>query len=1206
MHKSVFGYIIAHSKWQQMFILAVTMASFPFLYLTFELPKLIINDALALDRDIAGADFPRTVLGVDVDQTGYLLLLSVVFLAIVLINGGFKYYINLYRGALAERLIRRLRYELLEAVTRFPLPHVRTMSQGEVVSMVTAETEPLGGYMGNAVAVPVFQGGTLITLLAFMVVQDWVLGLAAIALYPLQGWLIPKLQNIVNQLNKERTIHVRRTSERIGELVGGVAEIHNHDTARFELAELGKQLGKIYRVRWYIYRAKFLIKFTNNFMAQITPFFFYSIGGYLVIVGRLDLGAMVAVLAAYKDLSAPWKLLLQHYQQMADARIRHDQLVSRFQPPGMLPPPEPDPATPAAAPPPLDGTVAIRDLVLEDEVGTRVIDGASAGFDLTDHVAFIGSGAADLARLLGRRAVPSAGSVTIDGRALAGLPLAQTGRDLAYVDADAFLRSGSVRDTLLYGIKHRPLDDPAAPPDDPAVAAARREAIRAGNSPHSPDGRWIDPAAMGLGAPGQIPARLAAVLRCVGLEDDLLQIGLQQVVTPDTHPALAEAIVAARAGVRDRLATAAFAGLVELFDRDRFIHNTTLAENILFGTPTDATVAPETLAARPDLVRALDAAGATGPLLAIGIHCARITGEMVRDLTPGHAAFDRFGFIRADDLVPLRRVLPRIAADDSDALRPDDRTWLLSLALRLQPAKHRLAIIDADLQARLLDARRRVTAALPADRAIAVFDPAAYNPASTIQDNILFGKVVSGRADSTRQVADLLTTVITDHGLRDDILAVGLDVETGIAGRRLSTAQRQQLALARCLVKRPRLLIVNGGLSSLDDRTRHRILDALHDEQAGRGLVWVDKQVQGDSRFQRVFLIENGGIHDPAAQHDPEARHAPEARTATGPRPVAPPAAGPHPAGAGGPGGDIDRLTDRLAAVPLLDGIDRGRLKLLAFGADIETHSGGQTLYREGDTGDAGYVILDGAVALSVETRGRHRRIGVRGPGDMLSELTLLSGTPRLETAETRGPVRLLRLTESDVGAILDANIETSRMMTRRIADRLAAATRRLTGGDRLYDDASGLPTRDLLRDRMQLVMSQGARDSVVSALVVLSLAGLDPARQAGWRVSESVLARQVADRLRRCLRNADTLARLDLCRFGIIANASSRSTGVDIAVVIRRLADALAEPLAVAGAAFPIADALDFRHCPLTPERAGDAEALIIGDPAEPVRHSA
>ena len=52
--------------------------------------------------------------------------------------------------------------------------------------------------------------------------QDWKLGLAAVALYPLQIYLIPKLQRQVNLLGKERVRQVRRNAEKISEVAAWV------------------------------------------------------------------------------------------------------------------------------------------------------------------------------------------------------------------------------------------------------------------------------------------------------------------------------------------------------------------------------------------------------------------------------------------------------------------------------------------------------------------------------------------------------------------------------------------------------------------------------------------------------------------------------------------------------------------------------------------------------------------------------------------------------------------------------------------------------------------------------------------------------------------------------------------------------------------------------------------------------------------------
>src|SRR5690606_24247451 len=101
------------------------------------------------------------ILGVPVEQVEYLFLLCAVFICLVLINQGFKYAINVYKGRTGERMLRRLRFELYGRVLRFPLPTFRKVSQGEVIPMIVAEVEPLGGFVGDAFALPAFQGGTL-------------------------------------------------------------------------------------------------------------------------------------------------------------------------------------------------------------------------------------------------------------------------------------------------------------------------------------------------------------------------------------------------------------------------------------------------------------------------------------------------------------------------------------------------------------------------------------------------------------------------------------------------------------------------------------------------------------------------------------------------------------------------------------------------------------------------------------------------------------------------------------------------------------------------------------------------------------------------------------------------------------------------------------------------------------------------------------
>ena len=858
MEPTIFKFILRYSKSRQIALLLLTLVSFPFLYASLELPKTIINDA------IGAQEFPKTLFNIQFDQIEYLLVLCAFFLSLVLINGAFKFVVNVYKGQLGERMLRRLRYLLYGRALRFPLPHFRRTSQGEVIAMITAEVEPLGGFIGDSFSLPAFQGGTLLTILAFMFVQDPILGLASISLYPLQMYLIPKLQKKVNALGKERVRTVRKLSERIGETVSGMQEVHSNDTSELELADFSHRVGRIYDIRYRIYRLKFMIKFLNNFLAQVIPFFFFSIGGYLVIQDDLTFGALVAVLAAYKDLSAPWKELLNYYQQKEDAKIKYDQLVDQFQPPGMLdedlrqPPTEPVPA--------LAGKLVASNLTLEEDGGIKVVDGVSFSLDLKDHTAVVGpngAGRAALVQLMARLLTPTAGSITLGGHNLARLPQSVTGRRLAYIDQGTHLFSGSVKDNLLYGLKHQPLIPRQT--DEAALEIHRSfvaEAKESGNTTSDLAADWIDYQAAGISSPEALIGRVVEVLRAVELEDDIYGFGLLGTIDPALRLDLAASILEARSMLHERLRDPALKNLVEPFDPERYNMNMSVAENLLFGYPVGSEFDLGHLGENAYVLSVLKKADLTESFIETGLKLATIMVDLFQDLPPDHEYFERFGFIDADELPQFQQFIVRAESDGIGNLEQADRGMLISLPFKLIPGRHRLGLIDAEMQSRILAARGVFAEELPKHLrdAVAFFNSKEYNAAASIQDNILFGKLVYGRQQAQQKVRELMRDVIDQLDLRQTVLELGLESPVGIGGSRLAVVQRRKLALARCLLKRADLMIVNDAVASLDPSSQTTILENVFTERQGRGLVWILSKA-GDARhFDRTLVMEGGKV----------------------------------------------------------------------------------------------------------------------------------------------------------------------------------------------------------------------------------------------------------------------------------------------------------------------------------------------------------
>ena len=858
LDRSIYGFILRHSLKEQIVVLVLTLASFPFLYYSLDLPKTIVN------RAIGGKHFPETILGIELGQIPYLMTLCALFLALVMINGGFKYYINVYKGRIGERMLRRLRFELYHRLLRFPPGHFKKISPAEVIPMVTAELDPVGGFIGDAFALPLFQGGTLLTILFFMFVQDPILGTAAVALYPLQGYVIPKLQRKVRQLGKERVKLIRGVADRISESAVGMTEILANDGVRYQLSQFTRSLGRIYEVRFDIYNRKFFVKFLNNFINQLTPFFFFTIGGYLVIRGSLTFGALVAVLAAYKELAAPWKELLDFYQNQQDIAIKYEQVVEQFQPDGMA-----DAQLQLLVPdtiPSLRGEIVLANISLVEDERVRILDGVSASFTTDEHVAIVGqsgSGKNELALVLARLMPPSGGRVLAAGLDLAGLPLAVVGRRIGYAGPLPQFFGGTLRDNLLYGLRTHPLADPD--PDSPQAKrrrAALEEARKAGNIDLDPDADWIDLDAAGVADRDELRNRLVEVLERVGLDDDVYAFGLRGRIDPEKHGQTADCLLDARKALAQRLADEGLTHLVEPFDIDRYNRNASVAENLLFGTPKDAVFAFDALATNSYVLQVLNKVGLTEDLVHAGEQVAETMVELFADLPPDHEFFEQFSFIGANDLPEFQAILGRIAKTGRDQLKPDDRTRLLSLPFKLVLARHRLDVIDAPMQARLLEARKVFATDLPADLRdrIEFFDAGRYNAEATLQDNVLFGKIAYGEAEAPARIPALISSVLDGLGLRHAVIGVGLDYAVGSSGSRLSTPQRQKAAIARALIKRPEILVLNEATSALDGPTQAKVLSALKEECAGRGLVWVLHRASQARHFDRVIVMSGGKI----------------------------------------------------------------------------------------------------------------------------------------------------------------------------------------------------------------------------------------------------------------------------------------------------------------------------------------------------------
>ncbi len=102
--------------------------------------------------------------------------------------------------------------------------------------------------------------------------------------------------------------------------------------------------------------------------------------------------------------------------------------------------------------------------------------------------------------------------------------------------------------------------------------------------------------------------------------------------------------------------------------------------------------------------------------------------------------------------------------------------------------------------------------------------------------------------------------MLDELDLRRTLISVGLDYPVGTGGLRLSEAQRQKVAIALALLKRPDLVIFNDATAVLDGATESTIIDRVKNELKDRSLVCSLHRPRLASAFDRILVMEQGRL----------------------------------------------------------------------------------------------------------------------------------------------------------------------------------------------------------------------------------------------------------------------------------------------------------------------------------------------------------
>ena len=797
--KPLFFWVFHGNLKLQFILLAIIILIVFARVLPLEMQKRIINDAIAL-RDIDS-----------------LLVYSAIYIVAITAASGLKLAINYLQAIIGERSMTAMRQDLYNHILTLPLGFFKTTQPGMIVSSLITELSAAGTFAGSAFAVPVTNVLTLLSFAGYLFWLNYKLAAATLLIYPLVVTILPILQKKANIANKKRIDLSRLVSSQIAESISGIHEIqvhgaNNQENTKFE--QLTQKLQEI-RINWSL--VKFGIKTANNYFVGLGPFVVFVFGGYLVMHGQLELGAMVAFLSAQEKLFDPWKELIDFYQDYQDASVRYRRTMEHFDFA-----PEFDMQNDVANNAEITGNINIRNLVYETPEGLRLLDNVSFSLAAGEHLAvvgFSGSGKSTLIQCIAKMFPYTAGSIQLDGHEVNELGKKEVARSIGYISQNPFIFTGTLEQNLIYSVQ-------AAAPENPAID--------------------LD--------------RMILVLQQAGLFVDVMRFGLDSTIN-STDVESAEKIVKIRKSFQAKFGKR-LDRYVEFYDTSLYHDNSTVAENIIFGTSESQDFSFDSL---PDKIKIRNFLSEQKLLLSLqelGVDIA----EQAVDILAGVDSVDLFfekSPVRADQLNKCKAILERLRKSDIHHLSSRAQNFLLSIALQFTPSIHTMIRLPKALMEQIIKARHNFPAWCEsnAPELLRFYNQDSYIHGQSILNNIFFGRVRPGLPQAQEALNQAIMHLLVEEDFLERIAAIGMNYQVGTMGDRLSGGQRQKLAIARVLLKQPNLILMDEATSALDNKSQNRIQRLMTSRWKGkRTVLAVVHRLDIINTFDKIAVMKSGKL----------------------------------------------------------------------------------------------------------------------------------------------------------------------------------------------------------------------------------------------------------------------------------------------------------------------------------------------------------
>jgi CRP-like cAMP-binding protein len=136
---------------------------------------------------------------------------------------------------------------------------------------------------------------------------------------------------------------------------------------------------------------------------------------------------------------------------------------------------------------------------------------------------------------------------------------------------------------------------------------------------------------------------------------------------------------------------------------------------------------------------------------------------------------------------------------------------------------------------------------------------------------------------------------------------------------------------------------------------------------------------------------------------------------------------------------------ETLRSIPLFAKIEPAKLKLLAFTSERLHFMAGDEVCREGDYGDAAYIILNGEADVVVRTDTGPMVVATLGKNDIIGEIAVLCDVPRTATVAARTDLETLKVAKDNFFQLVTQFPQIGIQVMHELAERLHQTTQDLT-----------------------------------------------------------------------------------------------------------------------------------------------------------------